>query len=489
VDRAHRLVRRPDAVVLVGLTALGALLRFSTLGVQSLDRDEAITAGHVLHPSLLDTLRGVLGETSPPLFYVLDWVSFTVFGSGEASLRLVSAIAGAATVPVAYELGRTIVSRRVGLILGALVAVNPLLLWFSQEARPYGLLILFAALSFLFFAKALDTPSRRNLGWWALTSALAFACHYFALFLIAVEAAVLLVGTKDRAATWRAVGATAVAVGVLMPLLVFQAIHGGAAWIGGVDLGSRLQGTVRSWAVGLTEWRLDHAGLVVLVLAGFGVALVALLGERRERRGALLGLLGGASAGALPVVPVLWGNDYLIDRNVVAALIPFVLVIAAGFGARRARWVGLAGAVALFACWAWLAVVLITDAQYQRPGWRSAAAGLGAPPGPRAIVAPFNGDYSLEIYLPRARRMVESKTQVQEVVLFSWISPRLKLPPGFRPIGGRRFAQFQMVRYRAPRPLTVSRNELATTQMQGACNPSPVGKGCEQAVVFLDRRP
>jgi 4-amino-4-deoxy-L-arabinose transferase-like glycosyltransferase len=480
------LIRRHDAGAFVALTVLGALLRFSTLGVQSFDRDEAITAGHVLHPSLFDTLRSVLGETNPPLFYLLDWVSLTLFGAGEVSLRLVSAVAGTATVPVAYELGRTIVSRRVGLILGALVAVNPLLLWFSQEARPYALMILFTALSFLFFAKALDDPSRRNLGWWVVASAVAFASHYFAIFLIAAEAAVLLLSTKDRRATWRAVGVTAAAVVVLMPLLVYQAIHGGAAWIGGVDLGSRLQGTGRSWAAGITEWGVDDAGLVVTILAGVGVALVAFLGDSRERRGALLGLLGGASAGALPVVPALWGNDYLIDRNVVAALIPFALVVAAGFGARRARWGGLAGALALFVTWGWLAVVLSTDARYQRPGWRSAAKALGTPSGPRVIVAPFNGDYSLEIYLSRWRRMVESATRVDEVVVFSWIGARPAPPPGFRVSGRRSFPQFQMVRYRAPRPLMVSRRVLATTALGGACNPSPVGTGCERAVVFLD---
>ena len=57
---------------------------------------------------------------------------------------------------------KELVSSRVGLIAALLTAVNPFLVWYSQEARSYALLALLGALSLLFFVRALNSPSRRS---------------------------------------------------------------------------------------------------------------------------------------------------------------------------------------------------------------------------------------------------------------------------------------------------------------------------------------
>ena len=84
-------------------------------------------------------------ESAPPLYYALAWVWTQVTGTGEFGLRSLSALAGVATVPVAYLLGAELRGRRAGLMAAALVAVNPMLLWYSQEARAYALLVLLCA--------------------------------------------------------------------------------------------------------------------------------------------------------------------------------------------------------------------------------------------------------------------------------------------------------------------------------------------------------
>ena len=98
-------------------------------------------------------------ESNPPLYYALAWGWAKAFGTSEVGLRSLSALFGAATVPVAYLIGRELASRRAGLAGAAIVAVNPMLIWYSQEARSYALLIFFAALSLLFFARALHSRS------------------------------------------------------------------------------------------------------------------------------------------------------------------------------------------------------------------------------------------------------------------------------------------------------------------------------------------
>ena len=93
-----------------------------------------------------------------------------VFGYGEAGLRSLSALAGVATVPVAYGAARKLISTRAGLIAAALTACNPLLIWYSQEARSYSLLVLLTAVALLAFAHARANPTPRALIAWTITS-------------------------------------------------------------------------------------------------------------------------------------------------------------------------------------------------------------------------------------------------------------------------------------------------------------------------------
>ena len=151
-------------MALAGIVALGAALRFATLDLQSYRYDEAVTVVRILHPSLFDTLSTVPGsESTPPLYYLVAWLWSRPFGTGEVGLRSLSALAGTASIAVVY-LGAVALSlpRRAGLIAAAMVAVSPVLIWFSQDARAYALVFLLTALSFLYFARALRAPHRRR---------------------------------------------------------------------------------------------------------------------------------------------------------------------------------------------------------------------------------------------------------------------------------------------------------------------------------------
>ena len=147
------------------LTLLGAVLRFPTLDRQSFWLDELVTA------SLLDrSLGDVLGEiprteATPYLYYVVAWLWSSVFGLGEVGLRSLSALAGTATIPVAYGAGVVLVSRRAGIVAAALVATSPFLVWYSQEARSYALFALLGATSVLTFGLALRGDRRWLAGW------------------------------------------------------------------------------------------------------------------------------------------------------------------------------------------------------------------------------------------------------------------------------------------------------------------------------------
>src|SRR6476469_3935011 len=115
--------------IVAGLTVLGAALRFATLGLQSYHHDEVVTASRVLWGDFGHAMNAVgFSESAPPLYYALAWVWTQVTGTGPWGLRSLSALAGVATVPVAYLIGIELRGRRGGLMAAALGAVNPMLI-------------------------------------------------------------------------------------------------------------------------------------------------------------------------------------------------------------------------------------------------------------------------------------------------------------------------------------------------------------------------
>src|SRR6202012_614398 len=130
-----------------------------------------------------------------------------------------------------------------------------MLIWYSQEARSYALLVFFGALSFLFFLRALDSRGRpRELARWAVASALARGSHYFAFFSVGIEAVWLAVALRHR---WKAVLPALVAVGAagasLLPLIAAQTNPNHIGWIEESPLGARFYETGVSFLLGATR--------------------------------------------------------------------------------------------------------------------------------------------------------------------------------------------------------------------------------------------
>ena len=207
-------------MALAAIVAAGAVLRFATLDLQSYRYDEAVTVVRIIHPSLFDTLATVpKSESTPPLYYLLAWLWSRPFGIGEVGLRSLSALAGTASIAVVYLGAASLpLPRRAGLIAAAIVAVSPVAIWFSQDARAYALAFLLTALSFLFFARARRSGTRRDLAWWAACSALALATHYFAGFVVVPEAALLLWRSAERRRVAVAVAAIVATGALLLPI-------------------------------------------------------------------------------------------------------------------------------------------------------------------------------------------------------------------------------------------------------------------------------
>ncbi len=239
------------ALLAVGaLTVVAALLRFYGLGHQGFWFDEANTAllVHFSPGKMLGLIPQT--ESTPPLYYGVAWVWARIFGDNEAGLRSLSALAGVLVVPVAYATAAKLINRRAGVIVAALTACNPLLIWYSQEARSYELLVLFCALSLLAFAYARAEPLTEVADRVGGCCALALATHYYAVVAVAPEAAWLLFERRRSRPVLIAVGVVALCGLALIPLALSQNATGHDSWIANSPLGLRLAQIIPQFLIG-----------------------------------------------------------------------------------------------------------------------------------------------------------------------------------------------------------------------------------------------
>jgi hypothetical protein len=201
-----------QALAVAGLSLLVLGLHISQLH-QSLYGDEVLAYREIAGRSLVATIRIVSHgvESSPPLFFVLAWIS-SKLGDPTVTIRLPSLIAGVATVPLVFLIGRATAGPRAGLMGAAVFALSPFATYYGIEARPYALLACLVALSTFALLEAVRTHARR---WWLLYSLAAAAAaytHYTAIFVLAVQGAWSLWASRERLREPLAAGALAVAL-------------------------------------------------------------------------------------------------------------------------------------------------------------------------------------------------------------------------------------------------------------------------------------
>ncbi len=389
---------RPHLAALVLITAVGAVLRFATLDLQSFGHDEAVTVGRVLQPGLDSTLETVVSsERTPHLYYALAWLWTRVFGEGEVGVRSFSALVGTLTIPATYAMVRAMLPRG-ALVAAAVVAVHPFLVYYSQEARTYALLVLLGTLSLWALALVIATPSRRRLTAWAVLSCLALAAHYFAGFLVAAEAVLILARVRPLRTAIVTVAPVAVAAAVLLPLAIHQAgLHSG-------DLPGS-PGAVRALTTPLTQFALGERlvmrgaytltpliGLVVVAFAAGG----ALLAWRRGERMLCAAIGCAAVLVAIPYAVWLVGPNYFNARNVIAALTPLIALLAATITVLRPSW-HRPLLVVVLGGWLALSVAPLADVDFRRLDYRGVADAVKGDQA-RAWIVPAGGDDPLLVY-------------------------------------------------------------------------------------------
>jgi 4-amino-4-deoxy-L-arabinose transferase-like glycosyltransferase len=373
----------PATGLLISILLVGAFLRFHNLGAKSLWLDEAYTWDMVIGHDW----RGIWGamlfwSNVSPLPYVLLKLGLPLFGISEFGLRLLSAFAGWLAIPVTYRLGRALFSMQAGWLAAAIMALSPFAVWYSQEARAYGLYLFLSALVLWTFVRA-----ERGRGWLAyiVACALGYLTHYVVAVYAYAQAAYCLTQLRRRPRLFRrwmlaqAVAIVPVGLWVLAFLLQRRGVAG-MSWIPGVTLLTPLQ-TLWNYFSG------DGDHFTWSAIAGLALIIGLIVWAIRSKPAAAPLLLWWLVAPlALTWLFSLRKASY-VDRYFEPGLLAAALLVAGGLAALP-RWGRAVATAGMLAGLLWGSARLYTDPLFAKEDWRTAAQVIDVRGWPVAVADP-----------------------------------------------------------------------------------------------------
>lgn len=177
---------------------LGFILRVISLN-QSLWLDEAINTLAVKNYSLFNLVtQYARADFHPPGWFITLWFWTRAFGYSEIAVRAPSVIFGLLTIWIIYLIGEKLVSNRVGLLAALLLAVNPLHIYYSQEARMYSMATLAVALNIWLLIR----DKKTNIIFLVLSNIFILASDYVAYFIFPAQFIFLWLYKKQLLKKW-----------------------------------------------------------------------------------------------------------------------------------------------------------------------------------------------------------------------------------------------------------------------------------------------
>jgi uncharacterized membrane protein len=409
-------------LLLALLTLVAAVVRFGGLTAQSFWLDEYLWTQSAAG-SVHDILR--LADGYPPLFGLLVHAQLRAGLASDWWLRAPSALAGTLAVPLTYAVGRRVAGYAPALAAAALLAINPMAIWYSQECGAYALFLLMALASTLCFLRVLAGGGGRDVYGYISALFLGFGLHYYFGFVVAAQA---LVGVRDavrrpqRRVFWACMALAAAATFAVWgqaflydlgaqsaedsgrPMSLLALPYTMLTFVGGFSLGPPLRRLHWILYSDAPLWEVVAPYSAVTLLALGVTTVLAILASARRWT------VARALAALLVVVPVLgaWLASIVLvgyrPRYAVAAL-PIAAIWCAS--ALRTRFRPLAGVLLIvLASLQLMALRHVDDRDYAREDTRAAAAYVsGRGPYATVILLGSAGD-SFDRYAGATTRLV-----------------------------------------------------------------------------------
>jgi hypothetical protein len=258
------------AVAACTLAVAGFLIARLTAWPPHEDETLALFVGRNALGDVLGIVHGDRGGA--PLHFLAAWTVVKLDG-GLTALRLVSALAAVASVPVIAALLSRLAGRTTALIGTVLVSGSWMLLFHGVYARMYSLFLLTSALSYLAFLVVLQRGGVWRWAFWVGLAVLTVAVHPYGALVLATQGLYVLV---TRARVREAVAAFGVVALAGAPFWYSDLVlasrfdvglgGGGAKLSGPIDVLDYLFRTAGDFSAGYL-----FALFVVLALAGIGL--------------------------------------------------------------------------------------------------------------------------------------------------------------------------------------------------------------------------
>lgn len=383
----------------VAILLMATLLRFHRLGAQSFWNDEGNSA-RLSERSLAAIVEGTAADIHPPLYYVLLRGWRELAGDTEFGLRALSAFAGVLTVATTAALARHAAGAAreplVTVVAVLLVAMSPVLVYYSQETRMYALLALLAALSTWSLLQWAGGAGRRWAAAYVLFATAGLYTHYFFPAILAAHGSWVLLAHWQRRAivvAWLAQALIAVALyAPWLPILARQVGGRAGEWAGLRDF---LVDSVRWLVLGSTIGRDEALWALVaaVLLAVFGIVVA------RWRAAPALALVV-----APPVLMTVVGATDPAYFKFLLASVPFLCLLMglAWLVPRRGRWLPALLTTSVLIGSTLSLAHLYGDPAYARANYRAIAARIASDPRNTAVILVAPNQWEVFTYYHRA---------------------------------------------------------------------------------------
>lgn len=175
-----------EILLLSSIIIWGAFLRLYYLGADSLWIDEGFTIAQVdaIGKNFLPLLDSGEYVTRDLLFpYLLAIIKYLT-GASIETYRLVSATFGILCIPLAYNIGKKVFQKNVGLIFAFFISFSYWQIAWSRQIRAYIMLEFLVLLAIFFLIKYHQTQKRKFLSFLLISIGLAIATKISAVFLL-----------------------------------------------------------------------------------------------------------------------------------------------------------------------------------------------------------------------------------------------------------------------------------------------------------------
>lgn len=284
-----------DAWVLGGGLAVFAAISIGNISRWSVWFDEAYGL-YLIRFGFADVAKYTAADVHPPLYYWTLKVWQMVFGNSELALRSLSLVMIMIAIVFVYLLVRRAFGLRAGALVMALLALSPMMIRYSEEARMYGMAMAIVTAATYVLVRATEKPTKKkwviygilvSLGMWThYYTAIMWLSHWVWRYLTVRKGAMRQTARAFWTKPW--VLSHVLAIGLFLPwlpLMIKQManVQGGGFWIRPITAT-----TPFNFLTNIMMYRENHevqSWLAVLMLAVMAIVIVSIVATAKRLRG------------------------------------------------------------------------------------------------------------------------------------------------------------------------------------------------------------